>query len=269
MKLLIIGGAEDKTADKLILRFLSKNLKKNPRVVICTTATDYPEEVGKEYVEALSSLGISHIRTINISSRYEAHDADNYKRFRDADCIFFTGGDQLRISSILGGTPIHEVMLESKGQIIAGTSAGASMMSDIMIVEGKGGNAPVKCSINLAAGLGLLKGVIIDQHFNQRGRIGRLLSAIAENPSSLGIGIDENTAIFVNNKGIATVFGTGVTTILDGRFIEHTNISCLTAEEPLALTNVKLHVLPAGYKFDLNKRVMVETTAKLKEHETV
>ncbi|MFZ5354435.1 MAG: cyanophycinase [Bacillota bacterium] len=255
--LIIIGGAEDKKADKTILKaFIASTKKKAPNIALITTATNSPGKAAAEYKQILSQLGADNIHPINITCRDDTNDSENIKVIRDADGIFFVGGDQLRISSILGGTDTHKAVLESynSGKVIAGTSAGASMMSEIMVVEGNDEEAPRKCTLKMAPGMGLLEGVIIDQHFNQRGRIGRLLAAVAQNPNILGIGIDEDTAIIVHDDLTFDVTGSGVATVIDGRAIRYTNISEQYPNEPLAITNVMLHVLPSGYGFNIPGR---------------
>ncbi len=255
--LVIIGGAEDKTTDKTILHSLVKlTNKKEPKFVVVTTATEHPDEAGDKYIKVFRSLDVETVKVLKIDSRDDAWREESIKEILNADCIFFTGGDQLRISSILGGTPIHDALKKclDNGKIIAGTSAGASMMSGIMVVEGEDEEAPSRCTIKMAPGMGLIEGAIIDQHFNQRGRIGRLLSAIAQNPQSLGLGIDENTAIVVDYKNEFRVIGEGVVTVIDGRHIEYCNTSEQYPDEPLAITNVTIHVLPNGYGYDLSKK---------------
>lgn len=255
--LVIIGGAEDKRADKAILKEVIKlSGGDNSNIALITTATNSPEEAGLEYKRLFSDLGAKSVAAINITDRESANNLQGLEVLNDASCIFFVGGDQLRISSILGGTEVHRIIRDvyGEGKVIAGTSAGASMMSEIMVVEGKDDEAPRKCTLKMAPGMGLLEGVIIDQHFNQRGRIGRLLAAVAQNPNILGVGIDEDTAIIVNKKLEFRVEGSGVVTIVDGRDISFTNISEQHQDDPLAITNVKVHVLPKGYGFNLIKK---------------
>ncbi|MBB6216297.1 cyanophycinase [Anaerosolibacter carboniphilus] len=252
--LVVIGGAEDKTADKVILKKLvSLTKKKDPKFVVMTTATEKPREAGQQYIKVFKTLGVERTTVLNIENREDANREEILKEMMEGNCIFFTGGDQLRISSILGGTRVHDLLHKcvGEGKVIAGTSAGASMMSEIMVVEGIDGEAPSRCTIKMAPGMGLMEGVIIDQHFNQRGRIGRLLSAIAQNPHSLGIGIDENTAIVVNDQNVFEVLGSGVVTIIDGRDIAFTNTCEQYPNEPLAITNVRMHVLPTNYGYHL------------------
>jgi cyanophycinase len=255
--LVIIGGAEDKQADKAILKEVIKlSGGENSHLALITTATNSPEEAGIEYKRLFGELGAKSIVSIIIKDRESANNTEGLKILNDATCIFFVGGDQLRISSILGGTEVHHMIkkLYNEGRIIAGTSAGASMMSEIMVVEGKDDEAPRKCTLKMAPGMGLLEGVIIDQHFNQRGRIGRLLAAVAQNPNILGIGIDEDTAMIVNKDLEFIVAGSGVVTVVDGRDISFTNISEQYQDDPLAITNVKIHVFPKGYGFNLVKK---------------
>lgn len=256
-KLVIIGGGEDKRADKEILKevvYLSG--KKRANIAVVTTATNYPLEVGEEYKRIFYDLGADKVETINIVSRKEANRRQITKSLDDMTCIFFVGGDQLRISSILGGTEFHNYIKQrlEDGVIIAGTSAGASMMSEVMVVEGEEEEAPRKCTLKMAPGMGLLEGVIIDQHFNQRGRIGRLLGAVAQNPQTIGIGIDEDTAIIVSHTAQIKVIGSGVVTVVDGKQIDYTNISEQYPNEPLAITNVKVDILPMGYGYDISNR---------------
>jgi len=256
-KLVIIGGAEDKRADKAILKEVIKlSGGENSHIALITTATNSPEEVGQEYKKLFGELGAGSVVSISITDRKAANNIDDLKILDAASCIFFVGGDQLRISSILGGTEVHRLVKKAyeEGGVIAGTSAGASMMSEIMVVEGKDDEAPRKCTLKMAPGMGLLAGVIIDQHFNQRGRIGRLLAAVAQNPNVLGIGIDEDTAMIVNKKLEFIVEGSGVVTVVDGREISFTNISEQYPDDPLAITNVKIHVFPKGYGFNLVKK---------------
>jgi cyanophycinase len=255
--LVIIGGAEDKRADKAILKEVIKLAGgESSCIAIITTATNSPMEAGLEYKKLFGELGAKSVVSINITDRESANNIEGLKILDDATCIFFVGGDQLRISSILGGTEVHRIIIKQyeEGRVIAGTSAGASMMSEIMVVEGKDDEAPRKCTLKMAPGMDLLAGVIIDQHFNQRGRIGRLLAAVAQNPNILGIGIDEDTAMIVNKELEFTVEGSGVVTVVDGRDIGYTNISEQHQDDPLAITNVKIHILPKGYGFNLVKK---------------
>lgn len=258
--LIIIGGAEDKYGKSRILEEVVQAIGgEDARVCIITTATQHPEEVGKEYREVFSRLGVREIDVLNIDSRDDANSGDNYRRIKDASGIFFTGGDQLRITSILGGTRAYEALLDSlyNGTAIIGTSAGASVMSSTMIVDGNSNDAARKCTLKMAPGLSFIEGVIIDQHFDQRGRLGRLLCGVAENPGILGIGIDEDTAIRVFPDDYFEVIGSNAVTVIDGKSIRSSNVSELSPDEILTIADASLHVLANGYGFDFSRREVI------------
>ena len=225
-------------------------------LLVATIATEYPKEAAARYKRVFSELKVKRIKILDISERIEAFDEENVNLINKAALIFFTGGDQLRITSLIGGTPVYDALKEcvKNGTFMVGTSAGASVMSDTMIVQGEDEGSPRKCTLKMAPGLGLIKDVIIDQHFAQRGRIGRLLAGIAQNPEVLGIGIDENTAIIVNKDGIIDIIGEGAVYFIDGSTITYTNVSELHGDDILSMHNIKLHVLTNGEKFDLIKK---------------
>jgi cyanophycinase len=255
--LIIIGGAEDKKGEKEILKEVcSKIDKENEKLVIATIATELPKEVGAEYTDIFKNLGVKNIDILDIQYRDDACRESNINLIKSASLVFFTGGDQLRITSLVGGTPIYDALKESveKGCVFVGTSAGASVVSDTMIITGKDEESPKKWNLKMSPGLGLIKDVIIDQHFAQRGRIGRLLTGVAENPESLGIGIDEDTAIMVNPKAEFEVIGSGAVYVIDGSSISYTNISEQYPEEVLSMFDIKMHVLKCGDKFALSER---------------
>ena len=255
--LVIIGGAEDREGKCEILRKVVELAgKRDTNLVIMTAATEMPEVVGEDYRRIFKRLGAENTTVLNISTREEANDSRAIKCIDEATGIFFTGGDQLRITSLLGGTGGYEKLHEAykRGVVIAGTSAGASVMSSTMIVEGDSERAPHKNTLKMAPGMGLINGVVVDQHFAQRGRLGRLLTAVAQNPYVLGIGIDEDTAMVVSPNGQFKVFGSQTVTVVDGEDITTTNVSESKPDEFLTMTNVRLHVLAAGYGYDLGKR---------------
>ena len=196
------------------------------------------------------------IDVLDISSREDAFKEENIELVTKSSLIFFTGGDQLRITSLIGGSPVYDEIKKSvdKGIYIVGASAGASVMSDTMIVEGEDKEDPKKCTLNMAPGLGLVNNIIIDQHFVQRGRIGRLLTGVAQNPQVLGIGIDENTAIIANKSSEIEVIGEGAVYFIDGSEITYSNVSEQNSNEVLSIYNVKIHVLKEGDKFSLIKK---------------
>lgn len=259
--LIIIGGAEDKKGDKEILKRVSKYIDpEKEKLIIATIATQYPEQSYQNYKNVFTKLGVRNIDKLDISTRDDAFNEENIKLINSANLLFFTGGDQLRITSMIGGTPIYDAIknLCTNGGLIAGTSAGASVMSDTMIVQGEDDESPHKCTLKMSPGLGLVNNIIIDQHFAQRGRIGRLLTAIAQNPEVLGIGIDEDTAIVVSDKGTAEVIGSGAVYFIDGSSIDYSNVSEQYSEEVLSMFNVKLHVLKDGNRFNLIDKVPFE-----------
>jgi cyanophycinase len=254
--LIIIGGAEDKTGECRILReFLRLGGGTAARVLVMTVATELPIEVGMDYVEIFKRLGAEDVRTFDVSDR-KAADRDSAVQFiRDATCIFFTGGDQLRITKLLGGTRIDSALHDALGQGIplGGTSAGASMMSSTMIVDGEAETNPRISVVQMAPGMEFVDGVVIDQHFAQRGRLGRLLSAVAQYPHHLGLGLDEDTAVVVQGEAMR-VIGSGAVSVVDAGALAHSNLERVRKDESLALCGVKLHILPEGYGFHLRKR---------------
>lgn len=259
--LIIIGGAEDKENRKEILRkvcsFIDSN---NDLLVIATVATECPGEVADKYKKVFSSLNIHNIKVLDITSREDSFKKKNISILSEAKLIFFTGGDQLRITSLMGGTPLYK-LLNSKlqeGSYIVGTSAGASVMSDTMILEGQDEDPPKKSNVNMSPGFGFIKNVVIDQHFEQRGRIGRLLTVVAQNPETLGIGIDENTAIIANYKDEIQVIGEGAVYFIDGSDIFYTDISNQNEHSVLSIYGIKLHVLKNGDKFSLTSKVPIK-----------
>lgn len=257
--LIIIGGAEDKKRDKFILKEISNYIKNDENhLVIAAIASEIPEELGTEYKNIFEELGIGKVSILKVKERKDALKLENINLINSATAVFFTGGDQLRITSMIGGTPLYKAIHKSykNGCIYIGTSAGASVMSDTMIVSGLNDESPRKYTIKMAPGLGLIKDVIIDQHFAQRGRIGRLLTAIAQNPQIIGIGIDEDTAIIVNDKAKFRVIGSGAVYILDGSEITKSDVSEQKPEEVLSIFNIRMHVLKKDDKFDLSRRIL-------------
>lgn len=260
-ELLLIGGAEDKEEECTILKwFVNRSREIDGPIVIITTGTKSPDVVGLEYSKVLKKLGCNELEVFNIQSRLAAQNQSSAEKLKHAAGIFFTGGDQLRITSILGGTPISKALIEAyqDGAIIAGTSAGAAIMSDTMIVEGEDDESPRRCTVKMAPGLGLIKKIVVDMHFSQRGRQGRLLAAIGQNPHIIGIGIDEDSAIVINKDRKLEVIGSRTVWIVDGRDITYSNVSELAPDEVLVLSDVCLHVLPERYGYDLNHRMVLK-----------
>ena len=259
--LIIIGGAEDKEGDKEILKKVCNSINKDKDIIlIATIATEYPKEAFKKYKKIFENLGVKNIKGLNVEEREDSLNENNIRLIEEAELIFFTGGDQLRITSLVGGTSIYDALKRASenGCMIVGTSAGASVTSDTMIVNGEDEESPRKFTLKMAPGLGLLEGAMIDQHFAQRGRIGRLLTGIAQNPEVLGVGIDEDTALLVRDNGDAQVIGSGAVYFLDARNITYSNVSEQNYNEVLSMFNVKLHVLKEGDKYNLLSRLPFE-----------
>ena len=262
--LIAIGGGEFAEAEDVVEAFL-KYLKKasDPRVTVMTVATNEPEEAARKYRDFFRGKGIKNVENVEISQRDHSFDEKSLDKIRRSDALFFTGGDQLNVTSLLGGSPLHDLIHEKikEGFIIAGTSAGAMMMSNSMIISGRSDSAPKVGGVEIAPGMDILSETIIDTHFSQRGRHGRLLTAIAHYPQDIGIGIDERTAIVVRN-GHFTVLGEGVVTVIDGSEMHHSDLPYRRTEEPLGLFGACIHVLPSGYKYDLKKREPISPTFK-------
>jgi cyanophycinase len=256
--LLIIGGNEDKQGECIILRrFVNMAGGRQARLAIVTTASEAPREVGAEYRALFAEFGAESASILDISDRTAANDVQQVAAIDNCTGIFFTGGDQLRLTSILGGSATDAAIRRAhrRGAAIAGTSAGASVMSDTMIVDGSSSDTPKKSTLSMAHGMGLLAEVVIDQHFAQRGRINRLLAAVAQNPHIVGVGVDEDTALLVSPHSLLEVIGSQTVTVIDGQNIIHSNISESKQYDPLALTNVLLHILPSGFGYDLKRRI--------------
>ena len=255
--LLIIGGAEDKQGECEILReFVRYAGGIKARIAILTAATDLPIEVGQEYIRLFEQLGAEDVRIIDTRTREDAYSSTALQDIDKATGAFFTGGNQVRIVDTIKdtdlGAAIHRRLAE--GMIIAGTSAGAAMMPNMMIFDGDSETNPRMEIVKMSPGMGFFPGVIIDQHFLQRGRMGRLISALAQQKEAvLGFGIDENTAMLVFDNKIQ-VIGEGAVTIIDETDMTHSNIDVILKDEGLAICNAKLHILPKGYEFDLETR---------------
>lgn len=255
-KLIIIGGKEDKEKDKAILKYVAQGVGEG-KLCIVSVASSVSEELWELYQEVFTDLGVKHLTHLDVVHRKEAVDHNALEAIEGSTAIFFTGGDQLKITSELGGTVVLEKILDiyNNGGIIAGTSAGASVMGETMMTTGKSdASFRIGTAIRLAPGLGLATGMIIDQHFAERGRIGRLLGAVAHNPRYLGIGIDEDTAIILDDEVGFEVIGTGAVYVLDAHESSGNNISEAEEDSPLSIFNVKLHLLVHGDHFDIVKK---------------
>lgn len=252
-KLIIIGGREDREGECEILSEVAKDVG-HGKLCIVSVASSIGDEQWESYRKAFKHLGVKKLSHLDVVQRTKSIDEKAFNAVRDATAIFFTGGDQLKITSELGGTIIHDRIMEiyKQGGVIAGTSAGASVMGETMMIAGKSdASFRIGSNLRMAPGLGLASNMMIDQHFAERGRIGRLIGATAHNPKYLGIGIDENTAIVLQDRVRFDVIGTGAVYVLDAHEADGCNVSEAEEHETLSIFNVKLHLLTKGNYFDL------------------
>jgi len=256
--LVAIGGNEDKEDDLEILRDTIKvSGKENPSIALITSASSQPEAMMEHYKRAFERIGEGDIHHLDIRTRLEAKEKANVDVIRDADIIFFTGGDQLRITSILGGSALlRQVKREyfEKGCVVAGTSAGASALSEAMIYEGESSEALRKGTVQMTTGIGLVQKVIIDSHFIMRGRFSRLMTTVTSNPGSIGIGLGEDTGVIIREGHLLEAIGNGLIVIFDGCHIAQSNITDIEIGQAIAVQNVIVHTLVKGYGYDLLKR---------------
>ncbi|HJX26891.1 MAG TPA: cyanophycinase [Thermoanaerobaculia bacterium] len=254
--LVIVGGHEDKEGDKKILQLIADQAK-GKKLVVATVATAEPEETWQEYRALFTELGVQTIEHLDVQTREQALSEECSRYLADAAAVFFTGGDQLKITSQLGDSMVYRQLhlILERGGTVAGTSAGASVMSTTMLISGPGDQSPeVQDAIRMAPGFGFLPDAVIDQHFAERGRVGRLLAAIAQNPRLLGIGIDEDTAILVHGNEQFEVVGNGSVYVLDASQVSYSNLTETELEARLTTFDVKLHLLSEGYRYDLQNR---------------
>jgi cyanophycinase len=255
--LMPIGGAEDKMKARQILRqFVTLAGSAEAQIAVIPAASMQPMNVGGLYKSLFLDLGAAAVEVIHIDDRSNALDAGRVAALNQATAVFLTGGNQLRLATLLGGTPIAQALRDrnAAGVPVAGTSAGASILSQHMIAFGRAGEWPTQRMVQLAPGLGLTNRVVIDQHFQQRGRTGRLMVAVAYNPYLLGLGIDEDTAAILDAENRLTVIGRGSVVIVDGAGMTYTNIDQAKRYEPVAVTDMRIHVLIDGFQFDLVQR---------------
>lgn len=276
-KLVIIGGSVDRGSftespddlqrnlkffEKGILKRITTESAKNnlSRFEIITTASSIPEEVGDEYIKAFAQLNVMNVGVLNIKTREEANAPENVERLRKADVVMFTGGDQLRLTSIFGGTSFHHLLLEkyeNENFLISGTSAGAAASSNNMIYQGSSHGALLKGEVKITGGLGFINNVIIDTHFVQRGRIGRLMYACASNPINLGIGLGEDTGLLITNGNDMEAIGSGLIILVDATNMRHTNMTEVEMGEPVSIDNLIVHVMSLGDHYNLKNKKMI------------
>jgi cyanophycinase len=257
--LMAIGGAEDKLGDRAILsRFVRLAGGDRARVVVLASASSLGEEITGLYEQVFTELGAAAVRSLRPRTREEAEAPGPAEAVAGATGVFMTGGNQLRLSMVVAGTRLGAALLDAhrRGAVVGGTSAGASALSSHMVAFGGPGEVPKQRLAHMAAGLGLLPGAVIDQHFTQRGRMGRLLLLVAESPSQLGIGIDEDTAAVIAPDGVLEVLGKGTVTVVDGTRAQSDAFE-VRARRPVLVSGVVLHALPPGYRFDLGARALL------------
>ena len=276
-KLISVGGAEDKGTDLeqgfiqrnrlnffelgILKRFIDEVGGVEKRIEVITTASSIPVEVGENYLDAFGKIGCKNIGVIDIRKREDVFEDGFINRVKNADGIMFTGGDQLRLTSIFGGTEIYNVLHDryynQEGFVIAGTSAGAMAMSNTMIYQGKSELAHLKGEVKITTGLAFMGNVIIDSHFDKRGRFNRLAQAVASNPQCTGIGLGEDTGVIVTGGNNLEVVGSGAVVIVDGRDIRHTNITEVGMGEPIALDNLRVSIMVRGNRYLLKERKFI------------
>ena len=257
-----IGGAEDREGSSVVLRKFTKLCGgKKANIVIIPTASLLPE-TGQKYVDVFRGFGVSEVCSLPIEERADGDCEEYLQKLNNASGIFITGGNQLRLSTILGGTEIAQRIrrLNAAGVHVAGTSAGAAIMPEHMITGGATGTAPSRGGVVLAPGLGLTNSLLIDQHFNERDRLGRLLTAISYNPFLVGVGIDEDTAIFIDPEQRFTVVGSGAVTVVDPSTLTYSSMSNAGKEDALSLLDLKLHILSKGCSYDISERKAFSST---------
>ena len=276
-KLIAIGGAEDKGTDLEkgeihrnnlnffelgILRRIVEESKSGPlsRIEVVTTASMIPHEVGDNYLNAFGKIGCTNIGVMHIRTRADTLNKEYLGRMRDCDVAMFTGGNQLRLTSTLGGTQLLKIVMdrfkEEESFVVAGTSAGAMAMSNTMIYEGNATKAHLKGEVKITTGLGFMNDVIFDSHFEKRGRFGRLAQAVATNPACIGIGLGEDTGMLITGDRMEAI-GSGCVIIIDGHDIRHNNIADIPEGNPFSIENLKVHFCEKGNGYLVNERTFV------------
>jgi cyanophycinase len=266
--LFAVGGAEDRHDTKIILSHLAERIGSG-KLVISTLASEYGDEVWEVYRKLFNSMGVKQIKRMGVNHRDETSKDPRLDILADAKAVFFTGGDQLKITTRLGGTELAELIEEiyRRGGIIGGTSAGATALGEMMLVGSPGEGINKIGDVHMTPGLGLAKNMIIDQHFSERGRIRRLLGAVAQNPRMLGIGIDEDTAVVIESDGSFLTIGSGAVYIVDGHDLSYTNISQVSFSRAMSVFDVKLHTLSSGDRFDIHSRLPAQAAVSEEDSE--
>ena len=267
--LIPIGGNEDKgieQSEQYTLEFISEGILfhvvreaggPDANIVVIPTASSIPKEVGENYLEAFTTLGCNNVTVLDIRSKADSEKQSSIDLIKNANCLMFSGGDQSKISDKIGGTEIHKIIKHryknEKGFVVAGTSAGAMMMSEEMIAGGSAAESFIKGAVNMYKGLSLIPGLIIDTHFIKRGRFGRISEAVAQFPKLIGVGLAEDTGIIIkNNQG--RVIGSGMVIIFNGKRLKHNNHKILEVGTPMSLVNMRTHILSNGDRFHIEKK---------------
>ena len=276
-KLIAIGGAEDKGTDLekgeihrnnlnffelgILKRIVEEAGGRSAHIEIITTASSIPYEVGENYLDAFGKIGCLNVDVMHIRSRQDLLDGAYLKRLRQCDALMMSGGNQMRLSSIFGGTDfLKEMTLRynlEENFLIAGTSAGAMAMSNTMIYEGNATRAHLKGEVKMTSGLGLIDKVIIDSHFEKRGRFGRLAQAVAANPGRIGVGLGEDTGMIISNGNAMEAIGSGLVIIIDGQDMIHTNLADIPEGNPISIENLRVHFCAHGNGYILDERKFI------------
>ena len=267
--LIPIGGNEDKNIednelyttdfieDGILSHVLRESGGQNAKVVVIPTASSIPVEVGEYYLHAISHLGCKNVQVLPIKNRLHSGNPEYIKAIEEADCIMFGGGDQSKIVAAIGNTRMHQLIIEKYHNspfVIAGTSAGAMCMSSEMIAGGSSNDSLVKGAVRLGTGMGFLPETIIDSHFIQRSRFGRMAEAVAAFPHLIGIGLAEDTGIVIKHGHQFKVIGSGMVILFDGHELTHNNHAILKMGTPMSMTDLKVHILSNGDRFDIRTR---------------
>ncbi len=281
-KLIIIGGAEDKGSIEQpdisnkntnyepaeILKHLLPPKGSKKTIEIITTASAEPDSISKRYKEAFYSLGFKQVNFINMGNNYDASNPVFVGQIKKAHAVLFSGGDQFRLSTILGNTDVlkavHERYFNDETFIVAGTSAGAAAAAALMMYEGENNEAILKGTVKISSGLGFMDGCIIDTHFTKRGRFGRLAQAVVMNPTCVGIGLGEDTALIITKGKEAYCIGSGMAIIIDGQYIGHTNMAYAEEGEPVCIEKLQVHILCKGSSFQFEKRQFIPSKKDMK-----
>lgn len=277
-KLIAVGGAEDKGTDlekgeihRNNLNFFERGILRriveeaggvSSKIEVVTTASTIPYEVGETYLDSFGKIGCLSVNVMHIRTREDALEEQYLERLRNCDAIMFSGGNQFRLSSIFGGTEFLKLLKQRYHNeadfTMAGTSAGAMAMSNTMIYEGNATRAHLKGEVRMTRGLGMIDDVIIDSHFEKRGRFGRLAQAVAANPGCIGIGLGEDTGMLITKGNNMEAIGSGLVMIVDGHDIKHNNIADINDGNPISIENLKVHFCAKGNGYLLNERKFVE-----------